>query len=152
MLSTEFGPLPREMLPLNRFVNIGGHINTDLLSSASRARYQIKQQHIDAHAAEKILENFKSSYFEVLAKDERLKIAKEFFSAFQDKNIALLALQPSDWITWEGALNRKASPSEILLKALARIKSDILIVTFLLIAVAIFQIVLLQIFGYLILE
>jgi len=130
LLSTEFGLLPREMFPLNRFVNIGGHINTDLLSSVSRARNQIIQQHIDVHAAKEILEDFESSYFEVLARDERSKCAKEFFSAFQGKNIALLALQPSDWITWEGALGRKASPSEILLKALARIKSDILIVTF----------------------
>lgn len=130
LLSCEFGPLPRSLYPENRFLNVGGHLNTELLSSVRNIKRQLSEFAPSKVLGEKETARFVENYLACQKNNSDWPVAERFFCQFKGKRIALLALQPRDWVTWEGALGISLKPSEIILKALSRMQADILIVTF----------------------
>ncbi len=130
LLSCEFGPLPRSLYPKNRFLNVGGHLNTELLSSKRYIKKQLAQFKSSQDLEGAQIYDFEEKYLACQRRQPDWDIAEQFFGQFKGKKIALLALQPRDWVTWEGALGGSLKPSEILRKALSRMQSDILVVTF----------------------
>ncbi|WP_161956143.1 MULTISPECIES: class I SAM-dependent methyltransferase [Cyanobium] len=130
LLSSEFGPLPRSLYPQTRFLNVGGHLNTDILSSVRRIRNQLHKLGSVAYDIDTNFSRFLSAYHEQQKINPSWEIATAYFSQFKNKTIALLSLQPAEWITWEGALGTSLNPSEVLQRALSRMESDILVVVF----------------------
>ena len=130
LLSCEFGPLPRSIYPKNRFLNIGGHLNTDLLSSIQKIEKQLKDLTLNKDQINEDFSKFKRKFFDFQKNNPNWKIAEKFFKNYKQQTIAMLCLQPRDWVTWEGALGKSLTPSEIIRRALRKMKSDILVVTF----------------------
>jgi hypothetical protein len=119
LICTEMGPLPRMGFPENRHLSLGQHLswrisdNEDLSDGGDALEFILAKQNCAIQAS-----------------PMHQKIVDFVNAAKAQGSVALLALQPSDWVTWEGALEASFSPAEIILIALEKMQSDRLIVLF----------------------
>lgn len=129
VLNIEFGPLPRLVYPDNRFLSFDGHLSAGAFSSPSRLHSAIKS--MDTVGAPQSIREFNEGYLRsVRAHPQHDEIRSLIHKLRGEGAIALLALQPEQWITWEGALGKRRSAVSIIHESLARMQSDRLIVTF----------------------
>ncbi len=130
LLSCEFGPLPRAPYPLSRFLSLDGHLSDGPFSSAKNLRRTLKKR-----AANKsdgaYLAKFLEKYHSAISKHEQYNACQDAIKrAACEGSVSMLALQPEDWLTWEGTLTHSQGPAQIILRALGEMSTDRLIVTF----------------------
>jgi hypothetical protein len=125
-------PLPRLVYPHRKYISVGGHINRVIQSLVSNAINNPTTPLATADALGQLaIDGYVASYHEHVSKDPRRQTIVKFIdSESAHGRLALLALQPEEWITWEGALGRSCSASHVILRALECMQSDKLIVTF----------------------
>lgn len=133
LLSVEFGPLPRIPFPANRFVSLDGHLSDGILSSPARAEAALASvQHSASHVPGLTgLEDFEAEYLRTIAHHPQYGAVRKYVTSLRERyTVSLLALQPEQWVTWEGALGTRRSAVSIIHSALAGLRTDKLIVTF----------------------
>lgn len=124
LICAEMGPMPRLGFPNCRHISVGQHISRSLPLDV----IEPPDCHDDeGQALSMILERQANA---VAASPMAPEIASLMSGWRELGSIAILALQPSDWVTWEGSLGRAATPAEIVLLALDRMSADYLVVLF----------------------
>lgn len=129
LLSMEYGPLPRLVHPNVRFMAIDGHLSEGAFASPARLleRLRIVQDTGDTAP----LREFESSYLDAIATHPQYGAVRGLIEKLRRQgSVSMLALQPEQWLTWEGALGKRRSGSSIIHEALATLQTDKLIVTF----------------------
>ena len=123
LICTEMGPLPRTGFPNCRQVSVGHH-------ASSKLPLQIFDQ-ISTDIAAPIVSTALEQQSAAIANAPKLDEVRAFVASVKERgSVAVLALQPDDWVTWEGALGAAMSPAEIILAALDRMESDFLLILF----------------------
>ena len=122
LVCCEMGPLPRLGFPGCRHISIGNHISSALKLAANCQ---------DRDEADVVLDEILEKQDAAISNTSEAQLVSEFVADVKKKEtVAILALQPSDWVTWEGALTGSFSPAEIVLAALEKMQSSRLIVLF----------------------
>ena len=129
VLSIEFGPLPRMAYPKNRFVAFDGHLSEGAFASPARLRERLKI--VPDTGDTSPLRAFKALYLDAIARHSQYGAVRELVERLRNEaTVSMLALQPEQWMTWEGALGKRRSGSSIIHEALSTLRTDKLIVTF----------------------
>lgn len=129
VFSTEFGPLPRLPYPANRFVAMDGHFSEGAFASASRLQLALKS--VGEAGAPHSLHEFESNYSRAIKTHPQYETVRRLVESIKGSGtVSMLALQPEQWVTWEGALGKRRAGVSIIYEALARMRTDKLIVTF----------------------
>ncbi len=133
VVSVEFGPLPRIPFPLNRFLSLDGHLSDGIFSSPMRledgsAKIKDIASQVPGLTG---LDDFQTTYLQAVAQHPQYEAVRSHMASLSARaTVSLLALQPEQWITWEGALETRRSAVSIIHTALAGLRTDKLIVTF----------------------
>jgi hypothetical protein len=129
VLNIEFGPLPRVPYPANRFISLDGHLSDGAFSCPKKLQNALKKvTHLDASQN---IEHFEEKYLKAVSLHPLFVNVRNFTTALRsDNTLSMLALQPEQWITWEGALGKRRSGASIIQEALSIMNTDKLIVTF----------------------
>jgi len=129
VLSIEFGPLPRLAYPNNRFIAFDGHLSEGAFASPARLRDRLKIVPDTGDTSQ--LRAFEARYLDAIASHPQYGAVCEVIDRLRgEASVSMLALQPEQWLTWEGALGKRRSGSSIIHEALATLRTDKLIVTF----------------------
>lgn len=129
VFSTEFGPLPRLPYPGNRFVAVDGHFSGGAFASPSRLHVALKSVG-EADVSQSIHE-FEANYSRTIELHPQYEMVRRLVESIKGGGtVSMLALQPEQWLTWEGALGKRRAGVSIIYEALARMRTDKLIVTF----------------------
>lgn len=124
LLTTEFGPFPRLGFPNNRSISFHRHY-----SRLSPRTSECSDFESDYDRS--VLSNVLNRQLLATEKHPLAQKIKNYCEVLNSKHrLALLALQPPDWITWEGSLAEPYSPTEIVMLALKKMSADLLIVNF----------------------
>ncbi len=119
LICTEMGPLPRISYPDCRQLSIGSHLSASIVEDRDASS--------DDYIKKKILKN---QNLEISRHYKNQRVCDFINSIGRSNALALLPLQPSDWVTWDGALSDSFQPPEIIIKALNAMRSERLIVVF----------------------
>ncbi len=129
VFSMEYGPLPRLMHPGNRFVAVDGHLSQGAFASAARLRAAL-----GAMAPSPLgpsIRDFEAGYLASIRLHPQHETVRMHLMGLRRKGtLSMLALQPDQWLTWEGALGKRRSGASIIYEALSTLRTDKLIVTF----------------------
>jgi hypothetical protein len=128
LISAEHGPLPRLPFPGNRFIAVDGHMSDGPLASLERLRPELEGlEGADDVAA---IRQFETQYQQAVSAHPQAQAVGELLQALKRQgSVSMLALQPEQWLTWEGALGQRRSATSIILETLATLRTDKLIVT-----------------------
>lgn len=129
LLSSEYGPLPRVPYPLNRFLSLDGHLSDGPFHSVKTLRRALKP-HAGEERSGSHLAAFLERYHAATSAHSQYDACRDFIERnTHGESVAMLALQPQDWLSWEGALTHAQGPAPIILRALDIMTADKLIVT-----------------------
>lgn len=129
LLSVEFGPLPRLPYPLNRFLSVEGHLSEGPFSSAERLLEALRRA--PAVTETQALTAFEAQVLQAVTAHPQCQAVQDCVQRLRSQGtVTLLALQPEQWMTWEGSLGERRSCVSIILETLSRLRTDKLIVTF----------------------
>lgn len=129
LISLEFGPLPRLPFPANRFIALDGHLSEGAF--ASPEALQQAMHGINESGVSQSIQAFEASYIAAVSEHPQYAAIRQQIQALRSTStVSLLALQPEQWLTWEGALGKRRSAQSIILEALDQLHTDKLIVTF----------------------
>jgi hypothetical protein len=129
LLSMEFGPLPRLPYPMNRFVSTDGHLSEGAFSSPTRLHIALKGITDDGKCQS--LQVFKAKYLQAVETHPQYETVRKLIDRIKGTGtVSMLALQPEEYVSWEGVLGKRRSGLSIIYESLATMRSDKLIVTF----------------------
>ncbi len=130
LLSSEFGPLPRIPYPSSRFLSLDGHLSDGPFHSVKDLRQALKMSTAGGRDGS-YLAKFLERYHAAVSNHEQYNACRDFIQQIaREGSVAMLALQPEHWLTWEGSLTHAQGPAPIILRALGEMSADRLIVTF----------------------
>ncbi len=129
VLSIEFGPLPRLPYPGNRFVAVDGHFSEGVFASPSRLHAAVKS--VGEASVPQLRHEFEAEYSRAIEAHPQYEMVRRVVESIKGGGtLSMLALQPEQWVTWEGALGKRRAGTSIIYEALKRMRADKLIVTF----------------------